>query len=325
MSDQPKTPWKNGFYFSKNMTSFLKKVDGESCEMHSILKLDYPDMDPVAKDGTWKFGDFGPAHEEVQKASGGIKNYNIEMNVWNGMDHSFGVISEDGKTIFSWGIMNSLDNLQWQSEEDWQRLVEDREHIDSLSCPYKLQPDNQGKVVWLSGPPGAGKSTTAQLMGKKAGYVYYEADCAMGFLNPFVPTDVDNPTLAAFQQKPVKGITRQVANDSKDAEVEFAKVTVPGTDVNWDKLKPCYTNLANDINAQKKRIGGKFSVAQAIFSREHRDHIRLTIPDIVFITLTMSKEAQMERLKVRHGDDMPETLLVVMSNIHKLYELPGKN
>ena len=63
---------------------------------------------------------------------------------------------------------------------------------------------NLGKVVWLSGAPGAGKSTTAQLMGRDAGYVYYEADCAMGFLNPFVPTDVDNPTLAAFKQKPLK-------------------------------------------------------------------------------------------------------------------------
>ena len=41
-------------------------------------------------------------------------------------------------------------------------------------------------------------------MGKDAEYVYYEADCAMAFLNPFVPTDVDNPTLAAFKQKPLK-------------------------------------------------------------------------------------------------------------------------
>ena len=41
-------------------------------------------------------------------------------------------------------------------------------------------------------------------MGGDAGYVYYEADCALNFLNPFVPTDVDNPTLAAFRQKPLK-------------------------------------------------------------------------------------------------------------------------
>ena len=91
MSDKPKTPWKNGFYFSKNMTYFIKKVDGESCEMYSILKLDYPDMDPVAKDGTWKFGDFGPAHEEVQKASGqccqflplkSFKSRHIKSRLW---------------------------------------------------------------------------------------------------------------------------------------------------------------------------------------------------------------------------------------------------
>ena len=68
---------------------------------------------------------------------------------------------------------------------------------------------NLGKVVWLSGPPGAGKSTTAQLMGRDAGYVYYEADCAMAFLNPFVPTNVDNPTLAAFQQMPLKVLNSQ--------------------------------------------------------------------------------------------------------------------
>ena len=71
---------------------------------------------------------------------------------------------------------------------------------------------NLGKVVWLSGPPGAGKSTTAQLMGRDAGYVYYEADCAMGFLNPFVPTDVDNPTLAAFKQKPLKVKISSISN-----------------------------------------------------------------------------------------------------------------
>ena len=73
---------------------------------------------------------------------------------------------------------------------------------------------NLGKVVWLSGPPGAGKSTTAQLMGRDAGYVYYEADCALNFLNPFVPTDVDNPTLAAFRQKPLKVLGSQRSQTS---------------------------------------------------------------------------------------------------------------
>ena len=51
-------------------------------------------------------------------------------------------------------------------------------------------------------------------MGKDAGYVYYEADCAMAFLNPFVPTDVDNPTLAAFRQKPLKVLDSQRSQTS---------------------------------------------------------------------------------------------------------------
>ena len=56
----------------------------------------------------------------------------------------------------------------------------------------------------LSGPPGAGKSTTCQLMAKEAGYVYYEADCTTNNLNPFIGTDVANPTLASLKQKPLK-------------------------------------------------------------------------------------------------------------------------
>ena len=76
--------------------------------------------------------------------------------------------------------------------------------VKALSCPYEIRPENQGKLVWLSGPPGAGKSTTGQLMGRHAGWRYYEADCSMYGLNPFVPLSFDNPTLGAFQQPVLK-------------------------------------------------------------------------------------------------------------------------
>ena len=99
----------------------------------------------------------------------------------------------------------------------------------------------------------------------------------------------------------------------------------PDGEVDWEKLKIFYTNIAKDVAAQKKRIGGKFSIAQGVTSQELRNHIRLTIPDCIFITLTMTKEAQIKRLKARYREDISEGLLDAMSGIHKLYELPGEN
>ena len=211
MSDKPKTPWKNGYYYSDKHNAFLKKVNGQSCDLYSIICLDFPDIEPIASGGTWTFGDFGPADEEVQKASGGIKNYNVDLKIWQ-YENSFGIMSEDGKTIYSHGMMGMVEAMKWQSDEDLKKLSDEREPYEAPSCPYKIQPENQGKLVWLSGPPGSGKSTTAQLMSREAGYVYVEADCTMCFLNPFVPPNVDNPTIAAFQQKALKVIFSYIFN-----------------------------------------------------------------------------------------------------------------
>ena len=123
---------------------------------------------------------------------------------FSGMLKSKGVLTEDGTKVVSWGMWNCIETFTWQSDEDLEKLAESRDSVEAPSCNYKIQPENQGKLVWLSGPPGAGKSTTGQLMGKECGYVYYEADCTMQGLNPFVPLDSENPTLAAFRQKPLK-------------------------------------------------------------------------------------------------------------------------
>ena len=168
------------------------------------VNLDFPDLGPIGQPGTITYGDFGPAREEVQKASGGKKSYNVQISVFNGMMITKGILSDDGKVIYSWGLWNSVENIKWMSEEDLKKLADDRDPMDTPSCPYKIQPENQGKLVWLSGPPGAGKSTTGQLMSREAGFVYLEADCTMNNLNPFVSPDVENPTLAAFQQKALK-------------------------------------------------------------------------------------------------------------------------
>ena len=56
----------------------------------------------------------------------------------------------------------------------------------------------------FSGPPGAGKSTSAQLMARNHGYIYYEADAFGMFANPFIDPNIDEPTLALGKQMPLK-------------------------------------------------------------------------------------------------------------------------
>ena len=63
----------------------------------------------------------------------------------------------------------------------------------------------KGKLIWLSGAPGMGKSTSAQLLAREKGFVYYEADTFRRMVNPFMPLTVDNPSNAITKQKKLKG------------------------------------------------------------------------------------------------------------------------
>jgi len=63
--------------------------------------------------------------------------------------------------------------------------------------------------------------------------------------------------------------------------------------------------LAKDLIKQRKRLGGDWAIAQAVFSRKQRDDLRNLIgPDLVFIVISMTKECQTQRIKKRHGDNI---------------------
>ena len=170
------------------------------------------------------YGDYGPAKKEIAEATG-VSNYNLAF-MFGDKVVFHGVVNEEGTEMTSWGFSNSVEVNKLLSSEDVERIKADRDPLDeprlrnsflgdiisdliivstSVSCPHiKPQPGKQGKIFWLSGPPGAGKSTTCQLMARKHDFVYYEADATMQFINPFVDLDADNPTVAAFAGKSLK-------------------------------------------------------------------------------------------------------------------------
>ena len=116
-SKKVKTPWKDGLYGNHKNTSMLIKVSGENIEIYNTSSyLEYPGVDPIG-DGSWTYGDFGPANEAVKKASSGIENNNIEMKSFNGMLDNFGIVSEDGETINIIGMWDCLESIYWLSDE----------------------------------------------------------------------------------------------------------------------------------------------------------------------------------------------------------------
>ena len=86
----------------------------------------------------------------------------------------------------------------------------------------------------------------------------------------------------------------------------------------WDqKVEPFYGLMANYIAMQKKRLGGTFTVAHAVATKNGRTILRNKIgSNLVFIVLHMTKECQQERLQQRHGDNIGEG----MENINSYYE-----
>ena len=200
-------PWKNGYWIDRKDNGTIFHINGEDIEFFSHVYLDYPELLKLEEGnvGKLEYGDFGPAPSELAELSG-IQNFNLRLQIKEFKMRL--ILNDEGTRFYGEKMIATQKNFkmrEWVSNEMLNEFKESRESAEAPVCPYaKLQPDKLGKIIWFSGPPGAGKSTTAQLMGRKHGYVYYEGDCYYSMMNPFVDLNVDNPSLAQSDQTPLK-------------------------------------------------------------------------------------------------------------------------
>ena len=162
-----------------------------------------------------------------------------------------------------------------------------------------------------------GKSTSAQILGRDHGFVYYEADCFGGLKNPYVPLNVDNPTMAQIHQKTLKGPGEEERKAMMQRVMTVWGDMMAGKDYNKELMMEFYEHLALDIKREKKRIGGSFAIAMVVFDRMGRDHLRKFLgSDLIFVNLTMSMEERRARVLQRHsGDEASADLMDVSSFI----------
>ena len=317
------TPWKNGYYHSRGIPSRIYYVEGEHIIMYSASGKPSNVYDNPRCKGTWTYGDFGDAQSEIALESGKSR-YDVKMTTSGLLCPSDLVLSNDGKRLYFYGAMNCVDVLEWMSEEEFNKFIESGDSADAMPHQYKEQPENQGKLVWLSGASNLGKSTTAQLLAKKRDYVYYEADSFMNHTNPYVPTEVSEPTLAMFGQNFLK----EVPQDRIDAVADGAdsiKDLMQGRDYDFIKYSTLYNFMCKDIAREQNRIGGNFVIAHALTTRKIREHVRSHLgQNLIFVILHMSKEDQLARVKIRHGEEA-SYMIDALTKSYELFEVAAED
>ena len=230
----------------------------------------------------------GEAATEVKEKAGSDK-YNVKLiisiiptaedetedednkNSNQGID--LGIIYDEGRQVALKGMMGLAD-LKKITEEELEEILNDFDPIEAPPGDYKVQPEKAGRVIWITGAPGMGKSTTAQMLGRDHGYVYYEADCFMSCKNPYVPLDVRDPTLATLRQKGLKGPGTEERKAMLRRTLAVFGDVMAGRDYNMELLLEFYQHLALNIKSEKDRIGGDFAVATVLMNRRVRDHVR---------------------------------------------------
>ena len=146
-----------------------------------------------------------------------------------------------------------------------------------------------------------GKSTTAQILAREEGYVYYEADCFTQLKNPYIPLDEPNPSMAQVNQKNLKGPGMKERQALYEVANAVFSDVLAGKDHDKEEANKIYSALAEDIKREKERIGGDWAVAHVVMTKEGRDNLRKILgPQLVFILLSMPSEDRRKRILSRH-------------------------
>ena len=315
MNQVTNCPWQNGYYKLSGIDNMIFKVDNENVTTESFVENKFGL-------GSWKFGEFGTVDQEILEQTG-KKNYNVDINLYNGMWLSKGVINDAGDTLTLLSMAKGINSFKKMTADEIEAFKNSADPFDAPTSHYKIQPEfNDGKLLWISGAPGSGKSTTALILSRRLGYVYYEADCFAYHANPYISSDVDEPSIAIQKQKPLKNIPKNRIDAVNVGGEEFGKL-MTGQDFNTKNTEQYYSALCKDIRIEKKRMGGNWVVAQAVPTKHLRDHIKKELGDnVIFIILDMKKDDQRKRIIARHGEG--GGFLETLVNIYDRFESPSQ-
>merc|ERR1712192_179903 len=134
------------------------------------------------------------------------------------------------------------------------------------------------------------------------GYVYYEGDCFFGLKNPYIPPDVENPSLAQVKQKKLVGEGEAERKKMVENVMNGYIAMIKGE--SWDKetLEEGQREMFKDIARERARLGGDWAIAGVLFTSKMREIARSELgSDLEIVMLEMTAEEQEERIRARHS------------------------
>ena len=320
--------WHDGFWLYEGYPYMVMVVNGENVDFTNIAQYDYPDetIAPFST-GTWEFGSFVECPDEIKSLSG-AEQYNLKMVAMDGKLTVHCVLAEDGKTFVSLSFDGQeAQKAKWVSKDQLMEIASKRESCLTPTTVYKIQPEIQGKLLFLSGPPGSGKSTSGLLLAQNQNYVYYEADCFLNLQNPYLPLDVKEPSVAFPSQPALKGFSLDTVKCATGITKDY-QALCDGKEYDKENIKQFYMKMADHVKQEKQRIGGlNWVVAQAVPHRWLRQYIKDIIgPDCIFVVLSMSEETQVKRVQKRYAnfdEDMKKFISDLVIGMAKQYDTAG--
>jgi len=287
--------WVDGLYCLSKAGQIIGSVTIKGGEGYSSYAEPGNDEEESEKrKSTLKSGVFSNPDRRGLDATG-AEHYNIEFYSVDRDMKSYGVVSEDGKKITR---MNG-DILEFLDEEAIKQMKANRDPAENPPNTYKPQPEYLGPIIWISGMSGMGKTTTARILQEKEGFVNYEGDCFLMGYNPYVGAAPKGPSY--FGTRSLSGISQERKDVSKGATKGYMEGVLKGKPVDPKIWEDFYNLLCEDIMKERAKLGGKWVVNQAVYSKAAREFIRQKLGDDLTMVVLVSGEEnlQMERLSNR--------------------------